>query len=84
MLTTVKCPKCGESFEPNEAFKHELEEELSVDVGKIVNFSEGIGGFPIPVYYEKALDAGIGGGGPSVPTGENEIIVNVTITYQIR
>jgi uncharacterized protein len=67
-----------------ESKAEELEDQLGVDLGKIVNFSEGIGGFPIPVYYEKALDVGIGGGGPSVPTGENEIIVNVTITYQIR
>ncbi|OGM29467.1 hypothetical protein A2630_00530 [Candidatus Woesebacteria bacterium RIFCSPHIGHO2_01_FULL_44_10] len=24
----IKCPKCGESFEPSEAYKHELEESL--------------------------------------------------------
>lgn len=27
-LTTIKCPKCGESFELNEAFKHQLEVEM--------------------------------------------------------
>lgn len=29
MISKIKCPKCGEPFELNEAFKHELEEEFS-------------------------------------------------------
>ena len=63
----------------------ELEDQLGVDLGKIVNFTESTGGFPGPIFYEKAFDiAGVGGGGPSVPTGENEIVVNVTLTYQIK
>ena len=62
----------------------ELEDQLGVKLGKIVNFSESIGGFPGPIFYERALDVGMGGGGPSVPTGENEVVVNVTLTYQIK
>lgn len=34
MNSNVKCPKCGEYFEPNEAFKHQLEEELSASLSK--------------------------------------------------
>jgi uncharacterized protein len=61
-----------------------LKKELDIKLGKIVNYSEG-GNYP--VYLRAAaesFDGGIGGGGPSIPTGENEIVVNVTITYQIK
>ncbi len=62
----------------------ELEDQLDIDLGKIVNFSENTGGYPVPIYYDaKGLSMG-GGGGPSVPTGENEIVVNVSLTYQIK
>jgi len=62
----------------------ELESQLDVNLGRIVNFSENTGGIPTPLYYGKSEAMGIGGGGPSIPTGENEIVVNVTITYQIK
>jgi len=63
----------------------ELENQLGIDLGKIVSFSENTGGYPIPIYYD-SLKGGMGGGGggPSVPTGENEIVVNVSLTYQIK
>lgn len=63
----------------------ELEKELGIDLGKIINFSENTGGFPTPIYYESKSGMGGGmGGGPSVPSGENEIVVDVNLTYQIR
>lgn len=62
----------------------ELESQVGISLGKIVNFSESSGGFPIPILYEKIAVGSVGGGGPSVPTGENEITVNVTMTYQIK
>ena len=63
----------------------ELKGQIGIKLGKIINFYENIGGYPLP-YYAKAegLGGGVGGGGPSVPAGENEITVNVTITYQIK
>lgn len=62
-----------------------LQNQLGIRLGRIVNFSEDTGGYPIPMMYAKEA-IGMGGGGtvPSVPTGENEITVNITITYQIR
>ncbi|TSC91393.1 MAG: hypothetical protein CEN90_522 [Parcubacteria group bacterium Licking1014_17] len=63
----------------------ELEQQVGIDLGKIVNFSES-GNFPVQMAYDKA-NLGIGGGGgagPSLPTGENDIVVDVTITYQIK
>ncbi|MBI2068895.1 MAG: SIMPL domain-containing protein [Candidatus Yanofskybacteria bacterium] len=64
----------------------ELEDQLGIDLGKIVNFSENTGGYPIPIYVELKADGrgGMGGDSPSVPTGENEIVVNVSLTYQIK
>ena len=61
-----------------------LEKQLGIRLGRIVNFSESAGGFPGPVFYEKSLNAGMGGGGPALPAGENEIVINVTLTYQIK
>lgn len=64
-----------------------LEDQLGVDLGHIVSFSESQDGyFPQPYYFKDMV--GIGGGGPesapALPVGENEIIVNVSVTYQIR
>lgn len=61
-----------------------LKKQIGIRLGKIVNYSEGGGGYPI--YMLKAEADGRGGGvsGPSVPAGENEIVVNATITYQIK
>ncbi len=63
----------------------ELQSQVGISLGKIVNFSENTGGYPVPIYYDaKGLGMGGGGSGPSVPTGENEITVDVTLTYQIK
>lgn len=64
-----------------------LRSQLGISLGKIVNFSENTGGYPI-MYNDKAMASGLGGGiavpAPSLPTGENEITVDITITYQIK
>lgn len=63
----------------------ELKNQVGISLGKIVNFSENTGGYPVPIYYDAEVGGISGGGrGPSVPTGENEIVVNVSLTYQIR
>ncbi len=63
-----------------------LKNQLGIKLGRIVNFSEGTNGYPVPMYESAMLGkgGGVGGGGPSVPSGENEITVDVTITYQIK
>lgn len=63
-----------------------LSDQLGVRLKKITSFYESDGGFPGPIYPS---DAAFGKGGdftpaPSVPTGENEIKINVSITYEIR
>lgn len=63
-----------------------LEDQLGIDLGHIVSFSESGGGDFIAL-YARSEAGGIGGGGdapPALPAGENEIVINVTLTYQIR
>lgn len=63
----------------------QLAKDLGVRLVRVVNFNEG-GYYPM---YAKA-DMGLGMGGapeaanPSIPAGENEIVVNVSVTYEIR
>ncbi len=64
-----------------------LKNQLGIKLGRIINFSEGVAGYPVPMYESAMKGMGVGGGGgvvPSVPSGENEITVDVTITYQIK
>jgi uncharacterized protein YggE len=62
-----------------------LEQQLGIRLGRIVNFNESGMGEPIMFRAESAaMPLGIGGGGPAVPVGENEVEVTVTITWQIR
>lgn len=64
---------------------NQLASQLGVRIVRLVNYSEGGGAYPM---YYKAADMASGMGGvataPSIPTGENDITVNVTITYEIR
>lgn len=63
---------------------NELKNQIGISLGKIINFSENTGGYPGPYYAEaKGMDGG-GVAGPSLSPGENEITVNVTLTYQIK
>lgn len=63
--------------------------DLGVRLGDIVSFSESGGGYPVPMYMSKDVAYGMGGAmseaaNPQIPTGENKIISNVMITYEIR
>lgn len=63
-----------------------LAKELGVHLGKVVSFNEG--GY-YPVMYGKAESMAVGGADSAqtpatLPTGENKITSNVTITYEIN
>lgn len=62
----------------------ELKSQLGIRLGRIINFTEGFSGYPQPLILEAQSAKGGAGGGPEVPSGENEITVDVTITYQIK
>jgi uncharacterized protein len=63
-----------------------LKNDLGVSIIRIVSFSESGSQPPITYYADKAM--GLGGGGatptPQVETGQNEITIDVTITYEIQ
>lgn len=61
-----------------------LADTLGVNLGKIVNFSEGFSNEqPRPVYQEKALGRGGADSAPDIESGSQEIKVNVSLTYEI-
>ena len=65
----------------------ELAKDLDVRLVRIVNFSENGRGYPM--YFKTEASLGMGGAdsavpAPTLPVGENEIVSNVTITYEIR
>ncbi|HEY4489676.1 MAG TPA: SIMPL domain-containing protein [Candidatus Paceibacterota bacterium] len=64
-----------------------LAKDLGVRLVRIVSFNES-GNYPTPIYFGREAAMGMGGDAqvkaPSVPTGENKITSNVTITYEIR
>ncbi len=64
----------------------ELKGQVGIKLGRIVGFDESSnsGG---PIYYDAVMKSGMGGGGtsnPAIAPGQNEIVVYVTLTYQIR
>lgn len=64
-----------------------LASELGVSIVRVVGFSED-GGYQPPVMYREAklqmaaMDSGAAS--PEIPVGENKILSQVTITYEIR
>lgn len=63
-----------------------LAKELGVRLGKVVSFSENTNQGPVPMYLAKDMAVGGLGGGsaPTVPVGQNQIVSNVTVIYEIR
>lgn len=63
----------------------QIADRLGVRVGRITSYYENPVGGPTPMpYYAK--EVGMGGGGvsaPSIQPGSNEIIMNVSVTYEI-
>lgn len=85
-LDAIKEQARQEAIEKAKAKALKLAGELNIKLGKLVSFSES-GSYPI--YYGKSSMAFDLGGGeavpaPSIPTGENEITVNVSLTYKIK
>lgn len=62
-----------------------LSRQLGVRLGKITSYNESSGGGTPPPIFARSAEFGIGGDfAPPVPTGENEIRMNVSITYAIK
>lgn len=54
-----------------------------VRLGKIVGFSESSGGFPTPIYFDKAMGLGGGAPAPSIESGTQDVVVSVSVSYEI-
>jgi len=82
--STVQAEARAKAIEDANNKAKELERRLGIRLGKIIGFYES--GGPYPIYRDYAL--GKGGDAamptPEIPVGENEVVVNVNITYQIR
>lgn len=61
----------------------ELKGKIGIKLGKIVNFYEDIYGYQFADGRGGGIEA-LPAKGPSLPPGENEITVSVTLTYQIK
>jgi uncharacterized protein YggE len=62
-----------------------LADAAGVKLGKIVNFSESVSGGNQPtLFYAKDASAGMGGApAPSVEPGSQDVVVSVTVNYEI-
>jgi uncharacterized protein YggE len=63
-----------------------LAQAAGVQLGKVVGFSESSTTPPSPIYYAKDMAANQGGAPSAVPAvepGSQDIIVNVTVQYEI-
>jgi hypothetical protein len=68
----------------------QLAKQLGVKVVRVVGFYEDAGGYPMPYYakggvaMDMASEASVRMVAPELPAGENKIVSNVNITYEIR
>lgn len=91
-LETVRAEAREKAVADAKAKAKVLAKTLGVKLDTVVNFYEnGDGAYPIMYRAEAAMDSksmSVGGVtqavAPSVPTGENKVVSNVTITYEIR
>lgn len=65
----------------------EMAKLTGIRLGRVVTFSESYNGQP-PIYYEKAygMASGIGGGGgsPDIQSGSQEVMVSVSVVFEIH
>lgn len=76
-----------EAIEKAKEKAKELANDLGVSLVRVVNFSEsGAGTRPVFRAFDTAiaLESSVGGSAPEIPVGENKIVSNVNITYEIR
>ena len=65
----------------------EMAELTGIKLGKLVNVYENENAYP-PVYRNYALSmdeaVGMGGGAPEIQVGENEVVLQVTLVYEVK
>ena len=87
---TVDNPEKARSEARAAAIKNAKEKLLSMSkqsglrIGKLVNISEGRDNYPQPMYAETMAKDSAGSVAPQIQTGQQEVNVTVTLTYQVR
>lgn len=79
----------GKAIDDARSKASELAKQLNVRLVRVVGFSENGGGYPVPYAYGRggvAMDAAesVKLSAPELPVGENKIVSNVTVTYEIK
>jgi uncharacterized protein len=84
---TLKAEARTEAIEQAKNKAKELARKSGLRLGKVINVIESQSGYPVSLYARsEALDAGFGGGlpVPEIQPGENEIVVNMTLIYEVK
>lgn len=62
-----------------------LRDLIGIKFVDVVSYNEYSGGSgPYPIYETKALDYGIGGAAPVIESGSTDVILNVSIVFEIK
>lgn len=60
-----------------------LSSVLGVRIGRVVTFSENVGGMsPVPMMYSKDMAQATGGGAPEIQTGSLDVVSRVSVTFE--
>ncbi len=67
----------------------ELADALGIRLGRVVTYSEGGGGYPVPMYYkaearDMAVSAPAAAPMPEIQAGELDIRSNVSVTFEVK
>lgn len=88
--TKVKALAREEAIKKAREKAEEIADAAGFRIGKLIAIDEG-GYYPQPLYNSKAVDYGIGGGGAesavapaTVEPGSEEVLVNITLRYEIK
>jgi len=83
--TAIQTEAREKAIEDAKAKAQELAAKLGIKLGKIIGFNE-FGGVPPMPFFGAVAEKGMGRDfpAPQIPVGENEIRVNVNVTYQIK
>lgn len=73
-----------EAIEKAQEKADQLEKDLGVSLGRIVQFNEFGGGSPVPYMERSFADDGAQSASVELPRGENRVTTTVSITYEIR
>ena len=73
------------AFDKARAKAKETAKLAGVSLGDVITFSESSDGYPAPI-YERAYGVGLGGGGisPDTQAGSQDVVVNLSVVFEIK